>query len=140
MKSDKLLKGYKSILQTFGIVIFTSGLCIGLAFLIVFPLWFLADNSPSVYTIVFSVFFAALFLFFIFKKMFKSFKKDSLSFFISVLKFLVIVLGLALAVFAVFTQHRFIAAVVLVLSFLIYGIVAFSLPSILKSKSAKQNE
>ena len=121
-----VFKGYKKLFSTIGKIILLTAVCLATGFCIVFPLWKWATSSPKSYTLAILIIALAFFFFLIIKKLLSSPKKIFLQ---RLLRIIVILGGLALCIVSVMTGHRIIALAVLVLTFLLYGILAFGLKS-----------
>lgn len=123
----KMMSGYKSLFFKIGTVIFIFGICLLFSFLIVYPLWFLATQHTHIYTAASLVFFLVLLLSFLIKKNIKEYRRNSKHFFHSLIKKLIILGGLALFFVLLFAYQRTFAFLALIVSFILYGFVAFGL-------------
>ena len=123
----KMMSGYKSLFFKIGTVIFIFGICLLFSFLIVYPLWFLATQHTHIYTAASLVFFLMLLLSFLIKKNIKEYRRNPKHFFHSLIKKLIILGGLALFFVLLFAYQRTFAFLALIVSFILYGFVAFGL-------------
>ena len=123
----KMMSGYKSLFFKIGTVIFIFGICLLFSFLIVYPLWFLATQHTYIYTAASLVFFLVLLLSFLIKKNIKEYRRNPKHFFHSLIKKLIILGGLALFFVLLFAYQRTFAFLALIVSFILYGFVAFGL-------------
>ena len=122
-----MMSGYKSLFFKIGTVIFIFGICLLFSFLIVYPLWFLATQRTHIYTAASLVFFLVLLLSFLIKKNIKEYRRNPKHFFHSLIKKLIILGGLALFFVLLFAYQRTFAFLALIVSFILYGFVAFGL-------------
>ena len=123
----KMITGYKTLFFKIGTVLFIFGICLLFSFLIVYPLWLLATQHTHIYTVASLVFFAALLLSFLIKKNIKKYKRNPQRFFHSLIKKAIIVGGLMLFFSLLFAYQRGFAFLALILTFVLYGFVAFGL-------------
>ena len=123
----KMMSGYKSLFFKIGTVIFIFGICLLFSFFIVYPLWFLATQHTHIYTAASLVFFSVLLLSFLIKKNIKEYRRNPKHFFHSLIKKLIILGGLALFFVLLFAYQRTFAFLALIVSFILYGFVAFGL-------------
>lgn len=122
-----MMSGYKSLFFKIGTVIFLFGICLLFSFLIVYPLWFLATQHTHIYTAVSLVVFLILLLSFLVKKNIKKYTRNPKHFFHSLIKKLIILGGVTLFFILLFAYQRTFAFLALILSFILYGFVAFGL-------------
>lgn len=118
----KIAQGYKKLFSSAVKVFMLLALCIALALLLVLPLWKWASTSPQSYTLVLSICIILALLFLLVRAILHQGAK---TFFMRVTKLLVLVLGIALSVYFVFKSNRFLALVVLLCMFALYGMLAF---------------
>ena len=121
----KIAAGYKAFFFKVCTFLLLFGACLLFAFCIVYPLWLLATQYTQIYTGITLVLFFALVLFFIVKRNIKNYKTHPRRFFYSLIKKLILFGGLILFFVFIFAYHRILAFSVLILSFILYGFVAF---------------
>jgi Ca2+/Na+ antiporter len=134
----KIVKGYGALLRS--IVGFIALLAVAVAFgaAIVWPLWRLADASPSLYTVVFSGLFALVVAFVAGTRMRLAFRRDRRGFLLSVARKLTIIAGVVAPVLLVLSRARLLALVALVLAVALYGFLAFGLSSPRRAEAADE--
>lgn len=121
----KLASGYKTFFFRACTFILLFGACLLFSFCIVYPLWLLATRYTQVYTAVTLLLFSALVSVFIIKRNIKNYKTHPRKFFYSLIKKLILLGGFILFFVFIFTYHRVSAILILILSFVLYGFVAF---------------
>ena len=121
----KIAAGYKAFFFKVCTVIMLFGLCLLFSFCIVYPLWLLATRYTQAYTAVSLLLFLALLLFLIVKRSIKSYRTHPRRFLYSLIKKLILFGGLSLFFIFIFAYHRILAFSALILSFVVYGFVAF---------------
>lgn len=131
----KILSGYSNILKRIAKILLLVLVCVLFSLIVVFPLWKFATVSPSIYTAVVSAFFIIVLLFFLSKKCLKycceknltaeekSNRKKSLL--LTIVKTLIILIGIAFACFLVLKNKRLLALIALLITVVLYGILAF---------------
>lgn len=125
MDLNKIINGYKRIFFSLAAFLGLICLCVIAGFLSVYPLWALAVLHKGIYTIFCLSVFFLLAVFFITKNMVKAYKKNPCRLFISIFEKFILFAGAAGFVFLVLSYHRFLAFFVLILTFLVYGFIAF---------------
>lgn len=123
----KILAGYGSVLAALGRFIALLAISVGAGFVIVYPLWKLADSNPSAYTVIFAVLFCALSGYLVLRGVRRAIALDKPRFFRSLARKSVIVLGLVSFVALVLARHTGIALAALALTAALYGFLAFGL-------------
>ena len=98
-----------------------------LIFAIVYPLWLCATHYTGIYTTCSLVLFSGLFLFFIIKRCIKKYKTDSRRFFYTLIKKLILAAGITAFFLLLFAYQRLFAFIVLAVTLMLYGFVAFGL-------------
>lgn len=143
----KIVAGYTSLLVKLLRILLLMALCIGVAFLIVLPLWKFATSNSSAYTIFVTIIAIGLVVFYIFRRIQrylygggitneeKSGRKKTLIF--AIAKVAVVAIGLSSACLLVLSYKRFPALIVLVAMIVIYGIIAFGLKKTSSDKNKK---
>ncbi|MBP5358383.1 MAG: hypothetical protein J6Y69_04265 [Treponema sp.] len=127
----KIAKGYGNLFSSFLKIILLAVLCLGLGFLIVYPLWLFASSAPSAYTICMMVVIALALVFLIVL----SAKKLGIGrFLIRIAKLVIVLGGIGLCVYFVFASNRIAALLVLIAVFVLYGLLAFGV-----KKNEKKN-
>lgn len=127
----KIAHGYGRLFSSILKIVFLAAICLGLSFIVVYPLWKWALSSPTSYTGAILV----LALIFIVYATVKAIKKNGVMKFLHALsKILVILGGLTGCILFVLNGRRLIALAVLVATFIIYGVLAFGF------RSDKMNE
>ena len=121
----KIASGYKAFFFRACTFILLFGACLPFSFCIVYPLWLLATRYTQVYTAVTLLLFSALALVFIIKRNIKNYKTHPRKFFYSLIKKLILLGEVILFFVFIFTYHRVLAVSSLILSFALYGFVAF---------------
>ena len=129
----KILAGYRAALASLFRFLVLLAACAGFGFLIVYPLWRLADSNPSLYTLVFSILFLSLLAFIAVGRIRLSLSRDPSAFFRAVLRKAVLAAGLATSVILVLDWKRALAGLALLVTLAVYGFLAFGL-----SPSAKR--
>lgn len=118
----KIAKGYGTLFSSFFKVVFLALLCLGLGFLIVYPLWLFASSAPSAYTVCMLAVIAVALVFLVIM----SIKKNGpFRLLVRLAKLAVIFGGIALCVHFVFSGNRVAALIVIIAVFVLYGLLAF---------------
>ncbi|MBQ5384772.1 MAG: hypothetical protein IIU46_10040 [Treponema sp.] len=125
---QNIAKGYKKFISLVGKIILLSALCVLLGVCIVFPLWKWASSTPAVYSYAILALVAAGAVY-LFISLFR--KKGALRFFMGFLKIAFIIGGLSLCVYFVLQSNRTAALIVLIVSFVLYGILSAVSASVL---------
>lgn len=130
----KIISGYAQILSSVSKVLILLALCIGLGAAFVYPLWYFATTFPHTYSFLLLAIAGGVFLFWIFKRI----KKLGLkAFFFFLAKFLLVVLTAFIFVFLVFDGKRFFTIPLVIVSLLLYGLLAlYSKNSVQKNDGA----
>jgi uncharacterized membrane protein len=118
----KIANGYGRLFSSTAKVVLLASLCLGLSFIIVYPLWKWAISSPSSYSwaVLALVCIGIVYL------VVRSIKKNgALPFLHGAAKVLVVLGGLCGCVFFVLNGKRILALVCLAATFVLYGILAF---------------
>ena len=121
----KMVTGYKALFFKVCTFVLIFGFCLLFSFCIVYPLWLLATHYTQVYTTVSLLLFSAFLLFFIVKRSIKNYKANPRKFLYSLLKKFILLGGFILFFILIFTYHRILAFLALILSLIVYGFVAF---------------
>lgn len=121
----KMAAGYRSLFFKVCTVVLLLGGCLLFSFCIVYPLWLLATRYTQVYTAISLLLFSALLLFFIIKRSIKSYKTHPRKFLYSLIKKFILFGGFILFFIFIFAYHRILAFSTLIISFVLYGFVAF---------------
>ena len=121
----KMVTGYKALFLKVCTFVLIFGFCLLFSFCIVYPLWLLATRYTQVYTTVSLLLFSAFLLFFIVKRSIKNYKVNPRKFLYSLLKKFILLGGFILFFILIFTYHRILAFLALILSLIVYGFVAF---------------
>ena len=120
-----MVTGYKALFLKVCTFVLIFGFCLLFSFCIVYPLWLLATRYTQVYTTVSLLLFSAFLLFFIVKRSIKNYKVNPRKFLYSLLKKFILLGGFILFFILIFTYHRILAFLALILSLIVYGFVAF---------------
>ncbi len=123
----KILAGYGSILAALGGFLALMAVSVGAGFIIVYPLWKLADANPSAYTVIFAILFCALAGVLVLRAVRRAIALDRPRFFRSLARKAVIVGGLVSFVALVLAHRVALAFAVLALTAALYGFLAFGL-------------
>ena len=118
-----MVTGYKALFFKVCTFVLIFGFCLLFSFCIVYPL--LATRYTQVYTTVSLLLFSAFLLFFIVKRSIKNYKANPRKFLYSLLKKFILLGGFILFFILIFTYHRILAFLALILSLIVYGFVAF---------------
>lgn len=130
----KIVKGYAAVLLAFLRFVALMIVCIGTGFIVVYPLWKLADTSPSTYTLVFILLFLAVLIYFAGNRIRLAFLHDGRRFLMSVLRKATILAGIGTGIALVLNYQRAAAGAVILASLAIYGFLAFVVsPNLKKS-------
>ena len=121
----KMVTGYKALFFKVCTFVLIFGFCLLFSFCIVYPLWLLATRYTQVYTTVSLLLFSAFLLFFIVKRSIKNYKANPRKFLYSLLKKFILLGRFILFFILIFTYHRILAFLALILSLIVYGFVAF---------------
>ena len=127
----KIAKGYGNLFSSFFKILFLAVLCLGLGFLIVYPLWLFASSSPSAYTVCMMVVIALALVYLLFMS---ARKLGFARFMIRIAKLVLVFGGIGLCVYFVFASNRMAALLVLIAVFVLYGLLAFGV-----KKNEKKN-
>lgn len=123
----KIIAGYRAALTSLFRFLVLLAACMGLGFLIVYPLWRLADTNPSLYTLVFSLLFFSLLAFILSGRIRLAFSRNPSGFLHGLARKAVLAGGLAASVLLVLEWKRALAALVLLATLALYGFLAFGL-------------
>ncbi len=123
----KILAGYGSVLAALGRFLALLAVSVGAGFLVVYPLWKLADSNPSAYTVIFAILFCALAGFLAVRAIRRAIALDKRRFLRSLARKAVIVIGLASFVALVLARRVAVAFATLALTAALYGFLAFGL-------------
>lgn len=131
----RIVSGYLGILRALVRVAILLAVCVGVGFLIVYPLWRLANSNSSLYSLIFALLAGALVIFLVGSQMRKSYRKNPKKFFLRLAESLILIAGGAAAVILVFAWQRLLAGIVLLIAFGLYGFLAFGLSSDSRTKT-----
>ena len=123
----KILAGYRAAFASLFRFLALLAACVGSGFLIVYPLWRLADSNPSLYTLVFSILFFSLLAFIAAGRIRLSYSRDPSAFLRGLLRKAVLAAGLAASVVLVLEWKRALAGLALLATLAVYGFLAFGL-------------
>lgn len=126
-----IAKGYRTLFSSLLKVILLAVLCLGLGFLVVYPLWLFASSAPSAYTICMMVIIAVALLFLL---VMSARKLGFVRFLTRIAKLVIVFGGIALCVHFVFNSNRIAALLVILAVFVLYGFLAFGV-----KKNEKKN-
>lgn len=118
----KIARGYGNLFSSFLKVVLLAVICLGLGFLLVYPLWLFASSLPSAYTAFVMALICLALLFFVIMSIRK---KGPVRFLIRLAKLAIIAGGLFFCVHFVFSGNRLAALFVLLAVFVLYGLLAF---------------
>lgn len=122
-----MITGYGAFFIKMCTFILIFGICLLFSFAIVYPLWLCATHYTGIYTTCSLVLFSGLFLFFIIKRGIKKYKTDSRHFFYTLIKKLILAAGITAFFLLLFAYQRLFAFIVLAVTLMLYGFVAFGL-------------
>jgi hypothetical protein len=126
MVIKKILSGYAGLLKSFAMFLALMAVCLGVGFLVVFPLWKLAVSEPGAYTVIFALAFGCLSFALAAKRMVLSYQRDRRRFFISLARKMTILAGIATSVYLVLAWHRLAALAAFLAAAALYGYLAFA--------------
>lgn len=119
---QNILKGYKSLFLSIGKITLLFTLCILLGLALVWPLWYLAEKAPYIYTIctaIAAVIFLAIFIY-------KSLKQTPfLTILFGFLQIIICLFGIGFCIFFVLHEKRIFGGLSLLFSFILFGIFRF---------------
>ncbi len=127
MNFEKIIKGYGEIFSGLLSFVVIAVSCVLVGFVISYPLWLLASNNASVYTISSLSFFACAVLFLFIRKILKEYKKSPRRLFISLAKKLTLIGGIVLFCYLILNFYKVLAILSVVLTLAIYGVLAFGI-------------
>lgn len=130
----KIASGYGKLFFSIGKILLLAVLCIGLSFIIVYPLWKWALSSPNSYSLTILVLFFVLVIYWMIKKI-KT--QGALDFLKGLSKVLIIIGGISGCVISVLNSKRILALVIFVATFVIYGILAYGFKDDNKTSNKK---
>ena len=130
----KIASGYGKLFSSIGKIILIAVLCIGLSFIIVYPLWKWALSSPNTYSFTILALFFVLAIYWMIKKIKV---QGALAFLKKLAKVLVILSGIICCTISVSTYLATLAAVILAAAFIIYGILAYGFKDENKTSNKK---
>jgi len=122
-----IIKGY---IAGLGALIRTASIfavCLVIAALIVYPLWVLATNRPSLYTALVSFIFSGIFLTAVVWKIHAAWKRHGVRTLITLARFAVLAGGFVAFIVLVINFWRTVGFIILALAFLINGYLAYVL-------------
>jgi len=125
----KIAAGYGKLFSNAAKIIVLAALCLGISFIIVYPLWKWSMAAPASYSLFILALLCGLLLYIVCR----SVKKNGFQHVLfTLLKIAVVALGVVGCVFFVLRAQRLVALGCLVVTFVLYGILAFGI------KGAKQ--
>ncbi len=127
MSFGKVIKGYGTLLSSLLSFLTIALTCVVVGFVISYPLWLLATKNQAAYTIVSIGFFSCAIIFLLIDRMLKEYKKSPLRLFISLGRKITAIGGLALFFFLILNFYKISAFLVLTLTIILYGILAFGI-------------
>ena len=134
-----IARGYRKFISIVGKVLLLAALSLVLGVCIVFPLWKWASSSPKIYSwFVLGLLVAgAVYMIFVLLK-----KKGGTRFFIGLAKILLVAGGISFSIYMVLNSNRIVAAVVFVLTFVLYGVLSAISTSVLnkRKQSSRENQ
>ena len=123
----KIFRGYSAVLGSAFRFAALIGVCIGAGFLLVYPLWNLAVLKPGVYTLVFCIIVASLTLTLTGIQLYKAARKNGRRLLLSIARKGVLLAGFSFFVIFILRYERVPAILVLILTIMLYGYLAFVL-------------
>jgi len=126
MVIKKILSGYAGLLKSFAFFLALMAVCLGVGFLVVFPLWKLAVAEPGAYTVIFAIAFGGLALALAGKRMVISYGRDRRRFLLSLARKMTVLAGFSATIYLVLTWHRLAALITLLVAAALYGYLAFA--------------
>lgn len=131
----KIIAGYSVMLVNCAKILLLVALCVGFAFLIVWPLWKCATSSPKIYTIIVAVVAVTALIGFALVKLHTYLNAKGLTveekserrrgILLVTAKTITIISGIVGSSILVMNSQRFIAVCVLIVMIIVYGILAF---------------
>lgn len=121
----KILVGYASIFRSLGRFLLLMVVCIGIGFLIAYPLWKLADSNSELYTVLFCIIFGTILIIFIASRVRVAFKRNPHRFLFSLLRKSIVIAGICISVALVLAWHRIAALFAILGTIAVYGMIAF---------------
>lgn len=112
-------ENYKKGFSNIFIFIAVIFLLMGFSFIVVFPIWFFANNFPKQYSFVVSILIFLVFAFILFQTLLKSYKKDREFFLFRVIKTLIFIICFSVSIFALFNWNRILAFLFFIAPFLL---------------------
>lgn len=131
----KIAHGYSRLFSSVAKIIILAGLCLFLAVIIVYPLWKWALAAPKTYSAAVITVAAAGFIYLLAQRIRR---QGALTVLRRFLKLLVVVGGLTGCIECVLHAHRIASLIVLAVTFVVYGILAFGFRD--KQDNATQSE
>ncbi|MGP1576069.1 MAG: hypothetical protein ACTTH7_01020 [Treponema sp.] len=121
----RIISGYRALIFKICSFILIFAICLGVSFVIVYPLWFLAVYHAAAYTIIALLLLAGTVSYLAVKRQIKKYKQNRRRFFHTLVKRCVILIGLIACIISLMYFNRIITFLILVLSVLVYGFAAF---------------
>ena len=75
--SNSFIKGFLSFFLSFGKFLLLTLVCVALGFVVVWPLWFFAVNSPNLYSVIVIICLISLLVLFFVKKLVNNLKQKN---------------------------------------------------------------
>ncbi len=127
MSFGRVIKGYGALFSSLLSFLAIALTCVAVGFVISYPLWLLATKNQAVYTIVSIGFFGCAIIFLLIDRILKEYKKSPLCLFISLGRKITAIGGLSLFFFLILNFYKIPAFLVLALTIILYGILAFGI-------------
>lgn len=127
---NSVFKGFLSFFIYLGRFLLLALICAVLGFVVVWPLWYFAVNSPNLYSFIVLLVASLLVIFFISRKIVKSLKQKTteekksylFNIFRSLLLIFICLLGLFISISLILNQMRFLGIAIFVVFSIIFGV------------------
>ncbi len=127
---NSVFKGFLSFFISLGRFLLLALICAVLGFVVVWPLWYFAVNSPNLYSFIVLLVASLLVIFFISRKIVKSLKQKTteekksylFNIFRSLLLIFICFLGLFISISLILNQMRFLGIAIFVVFSIIFGV------------------
>ncbi|MBP3448862.1 MAG: hypothetical protein J6K22_00190 [Spirochaetaceae bacterium] len=133
--SNSFIKGFLSFFLSFGKFLLLTLVCVALGFVVVWPLWFFAVNSPNLYSVIVIICLISLLVLFFVKKLVNNLKQKNkeekkaylFNLFRILLLLIILITGIIVSVFLILTQMRFIGIITFIVFCIIFGVCAIGI-------------
>lgn len=133
--SNSFIKGFLSFFLSFGKFLLLTLVCVALGFVVVWPLWFFAVNSPNLYSVIVIICLISLLVLFFVKKLVNNLKQKNkeekkaylFNLFRILLLLIILITGIIVSVSLILTQMRFIGIITFIVFCIIFGVCAIGI-------------